>query len=190
MVLAVCLVLVPVFVIVGAGVLMKALAGYAEVEKQLADATQKEQATALFARPGGYSAEEVAAHWGLLNESGLASERRFLRADLFYTLFYGGALATAILLGRRRAGLTTPPLAAVAPVVSAILADWTENLVQLGQLDLFKQDGAVALDASWVAVASAATSLKWASLGACLVLLVWVAWRVAGRERGVAGMSD
>lgn len=190
LVLAVCLVLVPMSVIVGAGALMKARTGYVEVERQLALAGNCRDAQPLYARPGGYSVLEVATHWGLLHGTGIAAERRFLQADLLYPICHGGVLAAAILLGRRRAHQALSPLAAVAPVGSAMLADWTENLAQLRQLDLFEQGGAAALHASWIAVASAATSLKWASLVMCLVLLVWVAWRVGGGWRGREGMSD
>ncbi len=186
--LAVCLVVAPVSVIVGGGALMKACTGYAEVERQLAKSGKKADAQGLYARFGGYSAGEVATHWGLLEDTGFAIERRFQQADLLYPLYYGGALATALLLGRRRAGLSLAPLGVVSPVLSAMLADWAENLVQLRQLDLFEHGGAVALEANWVAVASAATSLKWASLGACLVWLMWVAWRVSARGGNV--MSD
>lgn len=192
LVLALSLLLVPVCVITSSAALMKSCSDYAEVERQLAASGDSPHARALYARVGGYSTDEVAAHWGLLDRAGRAIERRFERADLVYPLCYGGMLAVAILAGWRRAGLTVTPLVAVAPVVTAVLADWTENLVQLRQLDVFEHAGAVALDPGWISLASAATSLKWVSLGMCLVLLVWVAWRVAGEggDGGEKVMSD
>lgn len=192
LVLAVSLLLVPVCVITSAAALMKSCSDYAEVQKQLAAASNGRDGQALYARVGGYAAADVAAHWGLLNHAGRVIERRFLRADMVYPLCYGGLLATAILVGRRRAGRPIASPAAGAPVVTAVLADWTENLVQLRQLDLFEHGGATALDPSWIAVASAATSLKWASLVTCAVLLVWLAWRIAFGEdgRGERGLTS
>jgi hypothetical protein len=46
----------------------------------------------------------------------------------------------------------------MAPVAITVLADWTENLVQLAQLGRYCS--AQPLQAGWIRVASAATSLK------------------------------
>ncbi|HXO29397.1 MAG TPA: hypothetical protein VOA80_18755 [Thermoanaerobaculia bacterium] len=57
-----------------------------------------------------------------------------------------------------------------------VLADWTENLVQLAQLSRYSAGGAPALQAAWIRVASAATSLKLTFFSASsLLLLTFVA---------------
>jgi hypothetical protein len=57
-----------------------------------------------------------------------------------------------------------------------MLADWTENLVQLAQLRRYARDGADALQGGWIGIASAATTMKLVGSGiASLALLALVA---------------
>jgi len=52
----------------------------------------------------------------------------------------------------------------MGPVAVTVLADWTENLLQLGQLRRYTEDGEAGLQPGWIRIASAATNLKMLSV--------------------------
>lgn len=64
----------------------------------------------------------------------------------------------------------------LAPVVIVVAADWTENLVLLAQLDAFETNRD-SLSASWIRVASLATTIKLAAVAVCSLLTIgWAFW--------------
>ncbi len=129
----------------------------------------------------GYDVAYVGSYWGGLKEA-RASERMLLVVDLAFPLLYGGAFAMVVLFAWSTLGLHPAWLPGLlAPVLIAVAADWTENLVLLGQLGRFEIAGS--LSASWIRVASTATSLKLVFVGLSLVETIGLAVAVwfAGR---------
>ena len=57
-------------------------------------------------------------------------------------------------------GRSFHPAWVIAPVAITVLADWTENLVQIGQFRRYVADNEATLQASWTHIASTATILK------------------------------
>jgi hypothetical protein len=126
-----------------------------------------------------YDAEEVRTYWQAFGGR-LSRERLFLELDLVFPFLYGGGLAAGLLLGWAHLGRRFHPAWLLAPVLLGVLADWTENLVQLGQMRRFVDHGPHALQEGWIRLASAATAVKLVTLfGAWAVLLALVVWVLA-----------
>lgn len=117
-----------------------------------------------------YNAGAVCHHWGLFDDAGLASEQHFLELDLVFPFLYGGALAASLLLVWSTLGRPFSPAWIMVPVAVTVVADWTENLIQLAQLRRFV--GHAALQGGWIAVASAATLVKFVFFAVSSVGLV------------------
>jgi hypothetical protein len=128
-----------------------------------------------------YGANDVACYWQAIHEHGRAVDRRYLNADLCFPFVYGVALAGALLAVRAQLRRRFHEAWAIVPVAIVMMADWTENLVQLGQLARFQAGGAEALQSTWIAVASAATMLK-VVLGCGLLLGLLILAGVAVRS--------
>ena len=131
----------------------------------------------LFMRVRGYDRNAVELYWGkletTLGRKALDGERLFLELDLIFPFLYGAALGASLLLGWGALGKRFSAGWIVAPVALGVVADWTENLVQLRQLQRFMAAGGAGLESRWIAVASAATSVKIVVLaGASLFVLV------------------
>jgi len=107
-----------------------------------------------------YDASAVESYWKALSESGFRAEKRLLELDLVFPFFYGGALATGMLLGWAALGRTFSPAWLLAPVAVTILADWTENLVHLRAMSRWIAPDKIAEEAGWVRVATTATTIK------------------------------
>jgi hypothetical protein len=103
-----------------------------------------------------YDKAEVETFWRAFAD--VRRELVFLRLDLVFPLLYGGTLAASLWIARARLGLGLSPLWLLAPVALTVLADWTENLVQLGQLPRFLDGSGV--QEGWIRLASAATATK------------------------------
>jgi len=88
----------------------------------------------------------------------LASERFLLKLDLLFPLVYGGALAAGLWCSAQALGRPGPGAWLMLAVLLMMVADWTENLVQLAELSRFTATGQAS--AGWIALASAATGLK------------------------------
>jgi hypothetical protein len=106
----------------------------------------------------GYSDRDAASYWKTLEADGRAAETRFLELDLIFPFFYAGALACGLLLARAMLGRPFPAAWIGVPVAMVMIADWTENLVQLDQLAGY--DAGKALQSGWIRVASTATTVK------------------------------
>ncbi|MFN7928180.1 MAG: hypothetical protein U0Y68_09565 [Blastocatellia bacterium] len=114
----------------------------------------------LYQRLGGYSLQEVKQCWEAFSPEALLAEERFLQLDLVFPFVYGGALTISLLLAWALLGRPFRPVWLLTPVVITMLADWTENLTQLGQLRLFTMKRGGALQANWIWLASLATTVK------------------------------
>jgi hypothetical protein len=108
----------------------------------------------------GYDTDAVNRHWGALDNTALGLERRFLKLDLVFPFLYGAALSTSSLRAWATLGRPFRRVWLMAPVAVTVLADWTENLVQLGQLRHYTEGGEAGLQPGWIRIASAATILK------------------------------
>lgn len=127
--------------------------------------------TPLNQRLKGYSVAEAKAYWALL-AGDVASERHMLKVDLAFPVAYGVAFATALLLAWSTLAWSVNPVWLLAPVAVLVAADWTENIVQLGQLARLNAKGEGELSATWIGVASLATQLKLAMLLVCTILTI------------------
>jgi hypothetical protein len=106
----------------------------------------------------GYTDRDAAAYWTALEAVGRAAESRLLELDLIFPFFYGGALACSLLLTRAAMQRSFHAAWIMVPVAVVMIADWTENLVQLNQLA--RLDAGHDLQNGWIRVASMATTVK------------------------------
>jgi len=158
---------IPAIVFFGGAALMTRLSGRAVVTKRLA-ALPKEDRTPLNSRLR-YDKPSVVRHWGALDRAALAAETRFLEMDLVFPLAYGGAFLAGLLIGWAMLGRSFNPTWLVIAVGVTVLADWTENLTVLSQIEAFAARGAASLSEARIALASGATLVK---LGGAAVLAV------------------
>ena len=119
-------------------------------------------------RKFGYNAQDVRKDW---LKRDLETERRVLRCDLLFPVFYGGAFAASVFLGADYLGWEPTILLAV-PMLITIVADWTENSIHLLQIPRFereekkKKEGRdpepdEELQEGWIRTASVATVIKY-----------------------------
>lgn len=175
---ALCAVLIPLGISLAGGAALTLLAGPRDP-----GAAGKP----LMQRWTGYKADDAKDYWqkvGGSNGTGLAVERRFLELDLVYPFVYGGALLCGLLVLWSHVGRPFPVAILVGLVALAVLADWTENLVQLHELARFaaaETKGAV--EPGWIMLASIATMTKLAALvaSACTAVVLAVALACGGR---------
>jgi hypothetical protein len=155
---AILMLALPAAVFFGGVAIMKKVTDYQQVKNRASSAPNPCDRKPLDQRLG-YDAGAVDRYWGALDGARTA-EQHFLEVDLLFPFLYGGALAASLLLAWSMLGRPFSPAWIMAPVAITMLADWTENLVQLAQLRRYSTGGAHALQAGWIRVASAATSLK------------------------------
>ena len=153
---AIFMVALPTAVFFGGVAIMKKVTHHQEAEKRACSAPNPSDRKPLDQRLG-YDAGAVDRYWGAI-DGALPAEQHFLEVDLVFPFLYGGALAASLLLAWSTLGRPFSPAWIMAPVALTVLADWTENLVQLAQLRRYCS--AQPLQAGWIRVASAATSLK------------------------------
>jgi hypothetical protein len=123
-----------------------------------------------------YDVDAVQHHWSALDAASRTAEQRFLEFDLVFPFLYGAALAASLLIVWAMLGRPFNPVWLIAPVAVTVLADWTENLIQLAQLQRYIHSGSDALQATWIACASAATLVKLVFFAASFLgLLILVA---------------
>jgi hypothetical protein len=153
---ALIIIALPIIVFAGGVWLMKAISGSEYLEERLQAAAEADR-TPLNQRLH-YDVDAVQRHWGALDTKALLAEQRFLKLDLAFPLLYGGALAFSLLMARAALGWTFSSGWLLAPVLMGVLADWTENLVQLSQIKHHLISPP--LQADWIRVASLATLVK------------------------------
>jgi len=122
----------------------------------------------------GYSTDEVSRYWAAIvaDDIALEAERRFLHLDLVFPVAYGAGLGTALLMAWSLLRRSFSRVWLVAPVAITLLADWTENLVQLAQLRRYVAAGASGLQDGWIRLASGATIVKLVSFAGASLLMV------------------
>ncbi len=140
--------------------IMDKLADGPYVSQRLERAAPPADQTPLNRRLKGYDVQAVNRHWGALHRRAREAERLFLELDLVFPFLYGGGLAAGLLIAWAMVGRPWHPAWFIVPVVVAVLADWTENLVQISQLERYVSGSETSLQAGWVRVASVATSVK------------------------------
>jgi hypothetical protein len=134
----------------------------------------------------GYDIDAVTRYWNAFDATALNAERFILELDLVFPFFYGAAFGISLLLTWAMIGRPFSPLWIIVPVAITILADWTENLIQLHQLKQYREHGAVALQANLIQIASLATCTKlifFCALVLFLLALVFMMFRVTGVRR-------
>ena len=134
-------------------------------------------------RWGGYRPEDVDAFRTVLGLDGRIAERRFLEYDLTFPTFYGGALIASLLWTSTALLGGGLPWLVISPVIVGMLADWTENLVQLEQLHRYVPGQASSLDANAIHVASLATVVKLVSLSIASITLLVIVGALLTRSR-------
>ena len=168
-------ILLPALVFVSGVVIMRIVSGHDYVNRRLRERAAPEDRRGLNMRTRGYDVPAVNRHWGALDEKALDRERRFLQVDLAFPIFYGAAFADALLRAGASVGTSFPPVWFLAPVAVTVIADWTENLIHLAQLRLFRQSGSAGLQSDWIRVASSATIVKLLFFWGTLLLLILLA---------------
>jgi len=164
----------PVVVFFGGAWVMSEMSNRENVRDRLHDAAAPEDQKPLNQRIG-YDVSAVTRHWGALDDAGRDAMRRFLELDLVFPFLYGAALLTSMLVVWTTIGRPFQPIWLIAPVIITLVADWTENIVQWGQLRRFVDGGEFALQAGWIQMASMATVIKLVFfLGSSLFLSVLV----------------
>lgn len=160
----------PVAAFFGGAAVMTALSGRKHVRKRLCEVAAAQDRKPLNQR-WGYDVGAVDRHWRAFDSAAFRAERRFLQLDLVFPLLYGLAMAASLLMAWTLLGY---PIWGwlVTPVVVAMMADWVENSLLLGQLQGYEGHGKKALQASQIRVASAATILKLIAFLGALVMLV------------------
>ncbi|WP_297324198.1 ATP-binding protein [Nitrosomonas sp.] len=151
--------LLPLLVLIGGGLLLQLLSGRKLVTLQLDKLANKKDRQNLGIRFTGYTAEQVKSHWSVLGADERMIEQRFLTMDLIFAPIYGATFLYALLKGAEYLDFPFSPAMLVALICTMILADWTENTIQLQQLKHMNQRGAV-LQSGWIRIASLATQIK------------------------------
>ena len=164
----------PVFVSICGGWLMSTAAQRADIPGK----------PPLNSRYLGYGADEVDALWRALDErDGLRNEKTFLQLDLAFPLLYCGALALSLAIAWHGLGRPFSVAWIAAPVVLLMLADWTENAVQLSMIGAYI-DHTVQQVQPWLArVSSAATIAKLWLVSALFCFLLILAARLSWTGR-------
>jgi len=140
--------------------IMRKLSGHDYVKQQLRQKAAPENRRPLNMRFRGYDVRAVDQHWGVLDDHALKSEQRFLQMDLVFPLFYGAAFIAALWQAWSMLGRPFSLVWLIAPAAITVIADWTENLVQLTQLRLYKENGKAGLKSGSIRIASMATIVK------------------------------
>ncbi|MBT3315009.1 MAG: hypothetical protein HN390_10390 [Anaerolineae bacterium] len=127
-------------------------------------------------RVWGYNEADMMNFWEWLEVDGRDAERCFLLADLAFPFAYGAGLLTGLFLAWTWANRPFANGWLMAPVAITVIADWTENLIQLGQLSRFTES--VPMQDAWIQVASTATSIKLIFFVMTLILIIVLCCRV------------
>jgi len=180
---AILLLAIPAVVFLAGSFAMRKISGREYVLRQIESSGQ---APPLNQRIGGYDAAAFDRYWNALDAEARARERYFLQLDLVFPLLYGGALTFALLRAREAAGRPVRLAWLLAPVALTVAADWTENLVHLDQARRHGEEGGAGLQAGWIQLASAATTVKMGLFIVSFLLLLGLAARLATRRPGSA----
>jgi len=150
----------PIVVFLTGALIMSEMCDRGYVTQKLLQLPDPKDRKPLNQRLRGYDADKVNRYWGALDETALRSEQCFLELDLVFPFLYGAALFTSLLMAWVTLGRPFHPLWITVPVVVTVLADLTENLIQLGQFGRYIEASEASLQIGWIQVASTATVLK------------------------------
>ena len=172
---AILIFVLPLAVMVGGLVVLDKVTEHKDIQKRL----REHGIRALSI--GFYGAETMSARWQALKKTPdlIPKERYFLKADLVFPLVYGGALIVGLLVAWNILGRPFGIALLLASIAICMAADWSENLLQLSQIDnlLLPKDDQPQLSHILIAVAGVATAVKWLALGAATIQLACLAWR-------------
>ena len=169
--------LFPIFVFLVAGYAIKFITNRSVTIKNLPDGVPK----TLNMRPFGYDKTTFAKYYEALNEDGRKVEQLFLELDLIFPFVYGGALAASLLFGWIMLDRPFSPAWLLVPVATILVADWTENLIHLGQIGKFTGTAAPDISSLAVGVASIATMVKIWTIVISYSLLIWLCGRLLAK---------
>lgn len=163
----------PFAVLLGGGWVLDHRSGRAAVFERLACEGHKIPRP-LNMRYLGYGPESARTYWSALKEEGRRAERTFLRLDVLFPFFYGGALATSLWWGLLTLKGPFPWVWIATPLAIALIADWVENLIQLNQLGRYRDvpEGDGNLQRAWIRAASCATVIKLWFIGGLYIGLI------------------
>jgi hypothetical protein len=164
--------LLPLLVLNGGGSLLQRISGRRLVAIQLQKLTDKKDRQGLGLRFQGYNAAQVKTHWGGLGADERVIEQHFLWMDQVFAPLYGFAFYYALSQASQYLDDPLPPAALIALVCAMVVADWTENTLQLQQLRRLDSGEDAELQTGWVRVASIATQIKLACVSIAVALLL------------------
>ena len=175
----------------GAGVMIGA-SGHLQVSRQLNLLPGQMDREPLNQRLSGYDLETVRRQWSIFTPEASGelrakelrrSEKLILQFDLVFPLIYGASFLFSYGLIWTRVGRTRAARWMILPVAVTVVADWTENVTHLHQLQRHAAGGAEALQREWMQVASLATTLKLTCFAvsglAGLMLIGWFIFKSA-----------
>jgi hypothetical protein len=193
---SIIIIVLPLAVLLGGNALAVALSGRELATEQInagigkTDKTGKDDRKPL-ARRWRYDVPAVQKHWGALQQSGIARERHYLQLDLALPLAIAAAFAGCLLTAWAWLGRPFHPVYLLLPVAVFVLADWTENVTLLGQLDRVAPGGVPTLQPERIHLASVATFVKNLVFRALyvylLVMLAFVAFGAWKTRPGAGG---
>jgi len=137
MVRALLIFFLPLIVLIGGLVYMGTRSQFEQLKAALGEDARP--------RIGLYGADSIGKRWDTLQKAGpelLSSERHMLLIDLPFPCLYGGVLMIGLLVAWSLLGRPFAAVWLLAPVLVLMVADWMENLIQLGQLEAFANGGA------------------------------------------------
>ena len=180
---AVLIIAVPVLFIIGIGQAMNYSVNRNIATAYVESELDKKDQEPLYRRFGGYTSDDVNRHWKQLGAEGRSAERHFLELDLIYPSFYGGIILGAMLVAWSYLGRPFSSTWLVVPVAVTVMSDWTENIIQLRQLEGYLTSEHYVLDNSWIQVASLATTTKLLFFCGSLSFLIFLAFSVARQAK-------
>jgi len=164
--------ILPLIVLIGGFVYMGSRSQFVQLKAALGEEAGP--------RIGLYGADSIGKRWETLRTAHpglLASERHMLVIDLPFPCLYGGALMICLLVAWSILGRPFAVAWLLAPVLVLMAADWTENLIQLDQLEAFSSGGKPALSGPLLAIAGLATLVKNLAGFGSFAWLACLAWR-------------
>jgi hypothetical protein len=166
------------------GALLLKVTGRAYTIELLRKIAKPEDRLPLYRRCQGYDVNAVHRHWMAFDPRALGNERLFLLVDLLFAVVYGAAFVISLGVARRgmTAALTSVWILGNACVVLTVIADWTENVFQLGQLDRYIRQGISGLQSAKIQIASYATQAKLVLFTLSVFCVLIVAIAVASRQ--------
>jgi len=187
--------------LLGAGVMI-GVSRHVQVSRQLNLLPGETDRQPLNQRLTGYDLETVRRQWSIftpeVSGARLAGEMRrseklILQLDLVFPLIYGASFLFSYGLIWTQLGRPRAARWMILPVAITVVADWTENLIHLHQLQRHAAGGAEALQREWMQVASLATSLKLSFFAVSgllgLVLIGWFIFQSAKALRNESGLA-